>query len=96
VAFSNDFATGWRVLGGRGDLDSPGVPGGAEHRLFVVPADPPQFEIVRVTPETASAVHHPSNGGIGDRCDVPRELHVDRETPRPCGPALAPTFVISL
>ena len=65
-----------------GDLDSAGVPDGAEHRLLVVPADPAQLEIVRVTPETASAVRDPSNGGIGDGCDVPTESFMSMGRPR--------------
>ena len=29
-----------------GDLDAPGVPDGAEHRLLVVPPDPANLELV--------------------------------------------------
>lgn len=29
-----------------GDLDSPGVPDGTEHRLLIIPADPTQLDVV--------------------------------------------------
>ena len=54
------------------DLDPPGVPDGAEHRLLVIPPDPTNFEVVL----QAEA----SRGGRGDPAVHQDELESVRET----------------
>jgi hypothetical protein len=60
------------------DLDSPGVPDGAEHRLLVVPPDSAQLEVV-VSAKLAGS-------GCGDAT-------VDQDQLKPLGDSLTPEVV---